>query len=73
MMEINVKVCQRCGVKKKTDQGVYCQPCGVHIALVKRHMENPLLKHHAKEGSSKGGIKGGRRQIKVTLPPIGKK
>jgi hypothetical protein len=63
-----MKTCPRCGCAKKTDKGVYCQPCAVHIAGVKRN----VITHHAREGSSKGGLRArySRRHVKVTLPIV---
>jgi hypothetical protein len=71
-MEYNMKTCPRCGGEKKTNKGIYCQPCAVHIAALKGK-----LSEQSKKSASKGGLKGGRStrrsQKKVTLPPIGKK
>jgi hypothetical protein len=67
-----MKICPRCGGEKKTNKGIYCQPCAVHIAAVKGK-----LSKQAKKSSSKGGLKGGpssrKGKVKITLPPVGKK
>jgi hypothetical protein len=65
-----MRICQRCGDKKKSDKGIYCQPCAAHFAGIKG--KNTTIKM-ASKGGNKGGRSARRSKKKVTLSPVGKK
>jgi hypothetical protein len=65
-----MKICPRCNVEKKTNQGIYCRPCAHHFNGIKLQM----VTYPAYKAPRNGGLKARyyHRKVKVTLAPIGK-
>jgi len=65
--------CPRCGKEKKTNQGIYCQPCATHFSTIKR-LKNQACSGKWFDNKKQKGYKlwSKARNRKVSLAPIGK-